>query len=283
VLFDEKMGNMSEEEIQTQIGNITSQYVQYNENANHFLSKYGHFGNISANQILTKRSLDELIETIFKQLVQNAKCYLNERLYSKSADHFEKMMNDPELQSITQTHITNPSSNNWITVNIVKDKFDFPNNHIIKQSTSAFRDNLFTLYALLISIPETKVFLNKILNDFASVDMMDKMWSDYYQAQRKYTKDRMLNRAVLPTSIWESFVQLFISHKSNGEIKLPFSDLCRYISFRFEVAGITNKYMVYENNILSENGTQTKNYNYIKSIFDIDSKTDISTFHLDNK
>ncbi len=280
VVFDEKMGNMSEEQIQKQIGDITSQYIVYNENANSFLSNYGHFGNISAKQILTKINLSELIESIFNKLVENGKCYLNERLYSKSADHFEKMMDDPELQSIRQTHITNPSSNN-ITVNIVKERFNFPNNHIIQQSTCAFRDNLFTLYVLLISIPETKVFLNQILNDFASVDMMDKKWSDYYQAQRQYIKDRRLNRAVLPRSIWESFMQLFISHKSNGELKVPFSDLYRYISFRFEVAGIENEYMVYENNILSGNGSTTKNYNYIKSIFGIDSKSNISTFFPD--
>lgn len=250
-VFDQKMSNMSEEEINAYIGNITEQYKQYNDNVNHFLAKYGHFGNISANKIFTKAELNATIKDIFEKIVQSAKWYLYERLNHKSADHFEKTMKDLVL-----------SNDN------TKQLFYFPNNTVLKQQTLVFRDNLFILYVLLKSIPETKVFLNEIINEFASVNEMDEIFGKYYKAIKQYKMDKRLNRPLLPRTMWESFTHLFIQHTSNGEIKVPRSDYFRYCNFVFEINGIENEYITLENKMIRGEYV-IPHYNYINSIFNI--------------
>jgi hypothetical protein len=177
------------------------------------------------------------------------------------------MINDPELQPVIENNtLLYPN----LTTIKIKHMFDFPNNHLIKKYTDTFRDCLFILYTLLQTIPETKVFLNNTLNNFVSTNTMDKYLAEFYKTTQKFKKDIKLNRALKPTSWWETFVYLFVEKKSNGEIKIPFSDTIRYNTFLFEVAKIENKCITYENDVLNGNKKHyEKYYDYSKTIFDI--------------
>jgi hypothetical protein len=255
--FDTIIGNMSDEECDNYVGNITNKYEKYMKSADELLSYYGNFGWITAKHINTTVSCYNTIRMIVKSIFDSAKIYLNERFNTKNEENFKKYINySPDID-----------------VSII---FNFSNNMVINKYTNKFKEQLFTLYALLHAIPETKIFANEVLNEYASVNNTEKLWNEYFNAVQKYKQKCKLNRELVPTSYFEYFTSFFVGYTSNGEIKMPLSDFINYVNFRFDIAKVQNKMIVYENN-------KPNKYNYIETIFDDinwSSNSEWSAIHL---
>lgn len=235
---------------------------------------YGYFEVATAHDIMTRENYKTFIQRLFDTLLVKLGYIIKQRLDRKSGSCFSEMMitdqvfvkslyNAPVLQAnqSAQTVLHNTDRQN-----IIKNMFDFPNNAEAKRINEEFRSLLFTLFVLLHSIQETRMFLNLAINTYASISVMDEIWKRFDDANRAYLKDRMLNRALLPTSWFETIVCFFAPRKSNGELKIPFTDIARYVSYCYEINQIRNKLITVENNSINSINNETY-YDYVDYIF----------------